>query len=211
LNYGAVANETLVYMTGSPDDTSLPTIMALGTSASNIFRIFKGSFGLAVRPGEVSTYATLQIGYLNDRDNDAEVWIGAGVTAGDAAVSGGQNVFDLYAAAAGDILVSGGTTVINGNKAVDLLRAVEEATVYWNNTGTLGGAPLVADEAVLDFSQDMQVKTITNPIEVQSENARVNDPFQVVSNLRLDLNYVNAEMNGSKLGNNVRLTRGTPA
>lgn len=94
--------------------------------------------------------------------------------------------------------------------AVDTL-VIDGGTVHYNATGTLGGNPVVAGEGVLDFSEVGAAKTVTNPIEVYGGKARVLDPNQTVSNLRLDLNYDQLDGDRFDLGRNIRLTRGTPA
>ncbi len=86
-----------------------------------------------------------------------------------------------------------------------------EAYVYYNTTGTLGGNTILSDDAVLDFSQDMRTKTITNPIDVYGRESKVLDVNKVVTSLVIDYNYSDCICNGSTLGNNVRITRSTPS
>ena len=174
--------------------------------------MFKGSFGAAVFTGEVATIATLQIGFLTDAEADVEYVIGGGVTLTTIQISGGDGSIALETANVTSFRITGGLCVITGAFGVSTTFIAEgEATVVWKTTGTLGGNPVLAKEATFDASQDMRTKTITNPIEVYSETVRIIDPFQTISNLRIDANYTDVVVNGSNLGTNVRLTRGTPS
>jgi hypothetical protein len=217
LNGGTFQTQLIVNSTGSPDDNSIPALMWKGTHNSNVVRVFRGSFGCALLVGETATIATLQIGYATDREGDVEYAIGPGITVTTIQISGGDGVINLGTANATTLTITGGQVVVNGTYGVSTTFAIApdnddvNATVVWNTTGTLGGAPVVAGAGKLDFSQDMRAKTVTNPIEVNSPDAIVDDPFQAVSNLRLDFNYCAAEVNSCRLGNNVRVTRATPS
>ena len=79
----------------------------------------------------------------------------------------------------------------------------------WKSTGTLTSAQ-VGGAGVLDFSQDADAKTITNPIERYSNNSRILDPNKVVTNLRIDNNEVSDTTN-LELGTDFRITRGDTA
>jgi hypothetical protein len=126
-------------------------------------------------------------------------------------MSGGDGEIDLATHAAGDIVMTGGTCRLFGDNAVDLVQLSGESYLYYNTTGALGGATVVTGQATLDFSQDMRAKTVTNPIEVYSPDAKVIDPFKVVSGLIVDFNFTGVVTNGSDFGSNVRMTRGATA
>ncbi|MCI0358636.1 MAG: hypothetical protein L0211_09140 [Planctomycetaceae bacterium] len=216
INNGTIQTELIVMGTGSPEDSSIPALHWKGTNASNVVRVFKGSFGVALYTAEVATIATLQIGYLEDREGDVEYAIGPGITVTTIEISGGNGEINLGTANATSLSITGGIVVLAGTFGVSTTFVIapdedETATVIWKTTGTLGGAPVVSGEGKLDFSQDMRTKTVTNPIEVNSLTSIVDDPKQVVSNLRLDLNYTAANLNSSRLGSNVRITRGAPS
>ena len=207
----SVQTTLLMYGSGSPQDSALPTVQWIGTHTSNVARISRGSFGAAVAAGTTAALATLQIGYQTDRDSDVEFYIGPGCDLDNVDISGGSGVIDLNVNAMGDLVMTGGTVRVMGDNGADQVTLSGEAYCFFNTTGTLGGAPNVADQATLDFSQDMRAKTVTNPIEVHGPNARVIDPFEVVAGLVIDFNYTDVQVNNSALGNHVRLTRGTPA
>lgn len=212
LDSSNVQTELVCTKTGQPDSVSLPAVLWKGTHSSNVVRIFKGSFGAALLIGEVATIATFQVGYLSDKESDVEYSLGEGVTLTTIQISGGDGEIALGTANATTFTITGGTCVLSGTFGVSTtFSAAGDSTVIWKTTGTLGGAPVLADEAVLDFSQDMRTKTVTNPIEVYSDEAEIIDPFQTVSNLRIDANYTGVALNGSTVGTNVRITRGTPS
>lgn len=212
INFGSVQTECIVYGTGQPDDTSLPALLVKGTHSSNVVRVFSGSVGIAMLPGEVATVATLQVGYLNDRASDVELVVGPGTTLTTYQGSGGEVTLNLDTADMTSFTSTAGAVTINGAYGVTTTFIVAgDCVVNWNTTGTLGGAPVCADTGYLNFAQDMRTKTITNPIEVYSAESWPNDPFQVVTNLRVDANYSNVLVNNRDLGTNVRVTRGTPA
>lgn len=204
--------ELIVFNSGSPDDTSLPAVLWKGSHSSNVVRVFKGSFGAALLVGETATIATLQIGYLTDKESDVEYAIGKGVTLTTLQISGGDGSIDLSTADASSFTMSGGSCVISGDHGISTTFILEgDAVLVWSTTGTLGGAPVLADECRFDCSQDMRGKVISNPIEVSSADVQIVDPFQTISNLRIDANYTGVTVNGADIGTNVRLTRGTPA
>ncbi len=211
VNTGSVQTTILQYGSGQPEDTDYPAVLWRGTHAANVARIFKGSFGAAMFAGDTAVLATLEVGYLTDIESDAEVAIGAGCNLDAVNIAGGDTVADLLTNAVGAILVTGGTLTLTGAAAVSSLVITKTGYVYYNTVGTLGGNTVLADEGTLDFSGDMRAKAVTNAIELQSNDATVHDPFKVVSSLVLDLNYVDAIVNGSKLGSNVRLTRAVPS
>lgn len=211
INSSSVQTTLLMYGSGSPQDSALPTVQWIGTHTSNVARVSKGSFGVAVAAGTTAALATLQIGYQTDRDSDAEFYVGPGCDLDNVDISGGSGVIDLNVNAMGDLVMTGGTVRIMGDNGLDQITLSGEATCFYNSTGTVGGNSNVADQATLDFSQDMRAKTVTNPIEVHGPNARVIDPFEVVAGLVIDFNYTEVQVNNSALGNHVRLTRGAPA
>lgn len=125
-----------------------------------------------------------------------------------------------------------GTGNYNGGSVVSR-GAVTTLTVYagvhWHESGnvdvlvmhggrlnyralsTLGGNPIVAGDAVLDFSKSTVAKTVTNPIEVHGGRSRVIDTNKSVATLVLDLNNDVLDSARFPIGTNIRLTRGTPA
>lgn len=211
INFSSVQTELIVYNTGQSVDNKTPALNVIGTHASNVMRFFKGSWGIATFTGDTSVVATLQVGYITDRDGDSTGFVGGDADLDTVNIAGGTTKITLDSAAAGTVTVTGGTVTFDGDQGLSQLTMSGEAYAYYNTTGTLGGNTVLSDEATLDFSQDMRTKTVTNPIEVFGQEATVVDPFKVVTSLVIDFNYQNVSVNGSDLGNNVRVTRGTPA
>lgn len=203
------AVQTTIYIvdSGTPEVGSIPAIQHIGSNASNVLRLFKGSFGSAMGAGETSQFSAVQVGYRSDVKSDAEAYFGDGATLGTLDQTGGDVTVN---SALGATTSTGGTLTINGTGAVSSLQLTGEAYCYFNTTGTLGGNTVVAGRATLDFSQDMRDKTVTNALELYGDERSVIDPFQVVASAVLDLNYSD-ELNGLELGSNIRLTRGTPS
>lgn len=202
INLGSVQTTANIYSTGTGDENNLEALLLRGTHASNVLTVNgQSSVGVAVHGGETSVIATLKT------TGQAEVRCGAGVTLTTVTNYGGTLEIN---SAVGTSLVNelqAGQTTVNGTGAVAALK-VRGGTVVYNTTGTLGGAPVVSNDGVLDFSQDGRVKTVTNPIEVYG-NGSVIDPGQVVSSLVIDCNEATAA--NLQIGTNVRITRGTPA
>ena len=208
-NPGTVQTNCTVLKTGDSPNAD-PTLTLKGTHASNVLNINKGSAALAWYASETATYVTINCGYKDSVSDDVTLFIGSGCTHTTMNMSGGRVVAET--GSAGAWTQTGGEATINGtNGMTGSIVLQKTAVMNLNNTGTIGGATVVAGEAVLNFNQDLRTKTITNPIEIQSEAAAVYDDFQVVTNLRLDHNYTNVNVNNSRLGTNVRITRGTPA
>ena len=207
LDTGDAETELLVLNTGTAE-SDMPAVLWKGTHASNIARVYKGSFGAAVYAGETATIAELEVGYLIDQEDDSEVVLGDGVTLVDVEKTGGSLLIGGVSGSAVTTFEQlAGETIVNGSDGIDALD-LDGGTLYYNSTGTIGGAPKVIGDGVLDFSRDMRAKTVTNPIELHGDESDVIDPFQVVANLRIDYNETTRM---SKLGQNVRLTRGAPS
>jgi len=207
LNTGDAETEVIVVDSGTSEG-DMPAIIWKGTHASNILRVYKGDVGAAVYEGESAVIAELDIGYKTDQDGDSSVTCGRDVQVDDIGMDGGSLTLGGECGTAVTTYVqSGGTAIIDGTDGVSSL-IVRGGTCYYNSTGTLGGAPTISGDGVLDFSQDMRAKTVTNPLEVYGEDAEVVDKFKVVNNLRVDYNETTRLAN---IGRNVRITRGTPA
>lgn len=199
--------EIIVLDTGIAEGDQ-PAVIWNGTHADNIVRVYKGNFGAAVFTSEEAVIAEIEVGYRSNKNSDAVVVLGADVTLALVQKTGGSlQIGGVSGTAITTFGQSDGETTIDGSDGVSAL-TVDGGTVYYNSTGTLGGAPLVAGNGVLDFTRDMRAKTVTNPIELHGKEAEVKDPFQAVTNLRIDYNRTTRLPN---LGQNIRLTRGTPA
>lgn len=208
INTGSVQTALAVFDSGSPEDGELPSVIWKGTNASNAVRVLRGSAGAAVLGGEAATILTLDVGYITDIDGDSTAWIGRGVTLGTVSQSGGDLLVEC--AVATSHTMTAGEASLEGLGAVAQLN-VRGGNCFYSTSGTLGGNTVVSGDGLLDFSQDMRAKTVTNPIEVFGDVARVRDPFKVVTTLIIDGNNIRGDLSQFEIGPNVRLTRGTPA
>lgn len=216
IDFGSSTGTTCtVFNTASPDDNGTPALCIKGSNSGHVFNMQKGTWALGAFAGD-ETNGTLNISYVSDKESDSIGFVGADSGIGVVNMSGGQVEFDLHsgkgASALTTVTVTGGQMTINGNLGISTnLIAMGDCRIFYNSTGTIAGNPVLAGSAVLDFSQDMRTKTVTNPIEIQSESARVHDPFKKVSSLVLDFNYGHVLINEMDLGLNLRLTRGATA
>lgn len=196
-----------VYRTGQPLDAATPPLQIAGSHASNVWQILRGVVGFAHLQGSAATLATLRIGYISNRASDAQVRCGSGTTLGTIEKDGG--ILEVNSAIGTALNQSAGDTTINGTGAVAAL-TVRGGNAFYSTTGTLGGNPIVAGTGVLDFSRDMRSKTVTNPIEVHGDKAKVIDPYKVTGAIVIDMNQT-GNLSNLSLGDNVRVTRGTPS
>lgn len=207
LNVGANACTADVYKTASgiDDDGEAEALLFKGTSASNVLRVHGGAeVGVAVYGGET---ANLSGGVTVNPGG----WLrcGSGTTLGAVTNNGGGVELNSAIATSLTHTALGGSTVVYGAGAVAQLTLRGGYCAYCTS-GTLGGNTLLTGNAVLDFDQDVRGKTVTNPVEIQSDSATVLDNNFVVnagSNLVLDFNHCSSK----GLGANVRLTRAATA
>lgn len=196
-----------IYRTGQPIDSATPPLQIQGSHASTVWQVLRGVVGFAFQQGEACVIATLRMGFITNQASDANVRCGSGCTLAIIEKSGG--ILEVNSAIATSIKNTAGDTTINGTGAVTGL-SIYGGNVYYSTTGTLGGAPLVSGTGKLDFTRDMRTKTVTNPIEVHGDKAKVDDSYKVVTTLIVDMNQTGNLANLS-MGDNVRLTRGTPS
>lgn len=209
LNLGTAQTTAFINHNGARALEAYPTIQIIGTHASNAITVSRGDVGIADMAGEAATVTTLRVGYIDNVTGDAKVLVGSGATLNTVNQSGG--FLDVECAIATAYVGTAGECVINGSGAVASLTVRGSCTVRFSTTGTLGGNPIVSGNGFLDFGQDLRTKTVTNPLEIYGEDAKVSDPFKVVTSLVLDWNEGEANLGNFALGSNVRLTRGTPA
>lgn len=223
-DFSSAATELLVYSTGQSQDNSIPPLCVKGSNTSNVFRFFKGTWGIAVAsPNDTATVATIQVGFINDKESDSTGRVGAGTTWTTAQISGGTTIFDHYAANAGTLTANGGTITINGTKGFTTAFTLSgDAEVFWNTTGQMAVEPIIADSAVLDFSQSMQAKDIPVVVHCYGEGKVIDefqtvassvvtsDPFQILFGLVTQYHFSDIDCNGSKFGSNAIITRAVP-
>jgi len=210
LNFGSAQTTVRVLNSGSPAETGIASIILKGTHASNALHVTRGKVDVARFPGETATLLTLNVGYADNVQSDSTVYLGPGVTLTNATITqiGGKLTTNSATSGTATVTLWNGDLYLQAGGQLGL--AVRGGTCHYNTSGTLGGAPVVSGAGHLDFSQDLRAKTVTNPVEVYGEDAKVSDPNKVVGTLVLDMNEGSLSSN-IDIGRNVRITRGTPA
>lgn len=206
INCGTDQTTLNLFSSASPEAGRDYTVQWKGTHANNAVNALKGSLGIAIEAGETATVENLRVAYVDNQAGDVKLRAGAGVTLTNLVISGGVSVVGC---ATTTIVQNEGTLTLEGSGAHASL-IVRGGICYYNSTGTLGGNPVVSNTGEISFAQDPRAKTVTNPIEVYGELAKVTDPFKVVSSLVLDMNE-GGTLENLNIGRNVRITRGTPA
>ncbi|HEX4069561.1 MAG TPA: hypothetical protein VHX68_00260 [Planctomycetaceae bacterium] len=204
LNTGTATTTLNVLNTGQPLDVGNPAFIWHGSNSSNVANLVKTTMCIAFFPGDTAQLATLRIGFVSNPNSDVTLTTGVGLTLGTLDMNGGTVTLNNGATTA---TCSAGKLTVIGTGGVTTL-TVDGGTVVYNSTGTLATA-IVSEDGELDFSQDPQPKTVTNPIQVYGNAATLNDPNQVVGSLVVDMEQSNNIQNVN-LGTNIKLTRGTP-
>lgn len=155
INTGSVATTVLVLNTGDSADDN-PTFVWKGTSASNVFRVVRGSVGIAIAGGEAANVSGgLHVGFVDDQENDASLEVGTGVTVSGVTQTGG--VIVAYAGA-GTINQLGGTA--SWEKAVTRAN-VDGGEFRYGGSATLGTLD-VGSSGRASFDHDLRGPTVTN-------------------------------------------------
>lgn len=174
LDVGSNACTLNMLNSGSSSEAGAEPVLWKGTHASNVVNVSKGQLGIATRPGETATVATLRVGYLSNQAGDSTVRCGAGTTLTTIEQAGGRLEINSAVTTLG---ITGGDCVFNGSAAMTTLNA-DGGKVHYRSSGTLTTAN-VGDDAELDFSQDMRDRTVTNC--TLSSDAKLADPFGTVT------------------------------
>ncbi len=190
-----------VLNTGSPLDPDLPALLWKGTNASNTLAQVGGSVGVAVFGGETATLATVAT-------TGGSLVTGSGVTLSGALVAAGGS-WDINSLVDGSLTVNGATVTIDGTGAVDQL-TMTGGSVTYNTSGTLGGSTVLSGPSTLDFGGNQRATTVSNPIDIQGNEAVLLDPFKRLGAVVVDLNG-GATIAQLNLGNNFRISRGNVA
>lgn len=208
LDAGAGQSTVTVVGKGSrpSDDPTVPNFLFLGSHASNVMNVTKGDVGVAFYDSETATVATVNIGSSGSLTTDAIVAFGPGVTS----TTVNQQAGDFTSRSnVGTLTLTGGVARTVEDAAISTQLNVRGGRMYYNGTGTLAGATVLSGDGILDFSQDVRSKTVTNPIEKYGATSQLIDPHKVVASLVVDCNE--GDMTGLNIGKHIRITRGTPA
>lgn len=192
---GATAGATTVRVkqTGNQSDSSTPALILLGTHASNSLNIQKGTFGSCLYAGEVSTWATIKVGYDQTQQTDADLNLDAGCTLGTIDQGGGtiqaQSNITTLTNRSGTFTLRGTATVTTAT--------IESGILNYQSSGTMTTLNLKT-KGVADFRQDLRGRTITNinmygtaefydPNKTTTRTNRINLIGCGIGNVTLDL------------------------
>lgn len=193
-------------------ENGIPAVLLKCTHASTALNVNKGDVGVAFYGGETSTLVTVNVGYTSNKDGDSTVYLGSGVTLTAPTITQTGGTMQVNSAITGASVVNlyAGTYYQNGTGGIAAGLTVAGGHCVYNSTGTLGGAPIVSNGGILDFSQDLRAKTVTNAVDVFGKGSSILDPNKSVGTLVVDLDQIrNAD--DLDIGLNIRLTRGTVA
>lgn len=183
LDLGSVQTDVAIFHSATPAALGEYAVNLLGTHASNLLRVYRGSVSSAQFAGQSAVWATLQVGFADDPSGDVELLLGDDVTLGSVVVHGG--VVSSFTNSGSDITslqVTAGSVAISGTDGISQLD-IEGGSVLYRTTGTLGGNVVVGGTGTLSFEGDLRGKTVTNAITCRGDAANVLDPQGVVADL----------------------------
>lgn len=188
-------------------DSKIPQVLLKGTHASNAINCNTGDLALGWF-NEASTLLTLNANFQTNQAGDSYIWLGANVTltAPTIVQNGGFMFVNSAITGASIVTVYAGAYTQFGTGGIAAGLSVLGGTCTYNSTGTLGGTPVVAGNGLLDFSQDLRTKTVTNTIQVYGNKAKVEDPNKSVTAFVVKLNK-ESEVSNIEFGTDVTLTR----
>ncbi len=158
--------------TGQREDQNLPSVVFIGSHASNVANISRGDVGFAVINGETAQIDVLRMSYALNQANDSRVYLGPGVTLDECFKNGGQGEFDCGSTAIQTFQQSGRLKL--GGSGAHALLTIDGGTVEYNTDGTLTTAT-VANDGYLDFDQDPRTKTVTNAVKTYGDRWTIRD------------------------------------
>ena len=156
IDNGTDQGAVYIYGSGTRAETGIPSILLLGSHASQAVTINKGDVGIGFFGGETAVVAALNVGYMSQQASDSKLAIGSGVTLTALTINGGVTTCN---SAATTIVQEAGTLTI-GEDATATTLTVRGGTCYYNSSGTTTTGNAVG--GVLDFRQDSRGRTFTN-------------------------------------------------
>lgn len=176
LNMSSIQTALTVYGTGGPDEDGLEALCWVGTHAANVVSVFAGSVAIAPHGTDTATVATLRVGQQGGGDSDVSMRVGDG-----AALTTLEQL-------AGEVRLDGATvtTVAKVGGRLSLLDCGTVTTltndageVVYRSAGTITTLT-IGPRGVVDFSQDMRGRTVTNAAQLHP-GAALLDPYATVT------------------------------
>ncbi len=155
LNSGTVQTTVHVDNTGSTIDQNVGAFIWKGTNASNIVNLNKGEVSIAPFAGETAVIATLNQGYIEQPASDVEMFAGDGLTFTTVNMDGGTATIEDNTTT---VTQRDGELTIRGNATVGTFNGFG-GRCFYESTGTV--TLVNAKAGTLDYSHDMQARTIT--------------------------------------------------
>ena len=198
INLGSVQSTVLITDSGESPDGNTPPILLLGTHASNVINVNRGTLGVAYYPTEIATVATLRQAFFDDATDDTTVYLGAGATVTNITKTGG--VLDINSGTTSFQQTAGTTSIYYGAHTVLNILA---GLVNYNSTGTLATVNLSGD-AVLVFDQDARPKDVT-VINKYSDDSEVYDESGCIASPVIQMHNC-GDMSNLHMGKDFKLT-----
>lgn len=166
INFGSVQTTVEVRKTGTAIETGIPSVVLLGTHASNAIDCQSGSTGTSIFPLDVSTWLTAKIA------TNATFVFGEGVTLGTLSGEGtvrGSSSLTTWTQ-------NGGSWTLNGASTVTTMTVAPGAVAYYNSSGTVTTANI---GGTVDCSGDASARTFTTTTILPGGS--LSDPFSSIT------------------------------
>jgi hypothetical protein len=177
IDLGTTAATIVVFNTGVSADSTRPTLRLKCNNANTTLEVRKGTVGIAVETGETATLNSIAISYINNIANDADVYIGTGVTLTTLTMTGG---YCLLCCAATTVYVYAGSLETEGSGAITTL-SIGGGTCISNSTGTITNCNIKGSGQV-DFTKSIQPRTITHLTIDDTAKVKLNPAVLTLTN-----------------------------
>lgn len=172
INAGAVPATVILYGRGPRAVQGIPSVLFIGSNASNIVRNFAGDFASAFYGGEAATVVELQSGSVSSQAVDTVLGAGTTATNLDATVESG-NCLIQSAFGSGSLIQSGGEVIVQGAGAMGDLD-IRGGRFRALGTGTAATLE-ISGTGHFDKTEALQGQTITAEVQLY-KGAKISDP-----------------------------------
>jgi len=155
LKLGSTQSTVTVYNTGTSSNSNKPAFRLKCNNASTTVEVRKGSVGIAVETGDTATLGTLNVSYVSQVNNDADVFVNSGTTLTILNQTGGDTILRCGATT---VNAEAGTLKIYGSGAVTTLN-IKGGTATPSSTGAITTCNITGGTA--DFAKSAASRTVT--------------------------------------------------
>lgn len=177
IDHGTAATTVVGNATGQRETPDLPTVTLIGSHASNAGNFMRGDYGLARIQGETASYPTLRVSYVSNKAGDCQVDCGSGCSLTNVEKTGGLLTIRSNTTSVRQF-PEGGTTIFADGAATAILG--DGGNLIFNSPDGFTDCD-IANDCFLDFDQDTQAKTATNPIVTHGDRWRIRDSRGVLN------------------------------